>query len=81
MKPKYYKVIAFLPFYLFTFLLLTSCSDYFDVNVKDKQTTDVSYTRLSNIDQALNGVYGCLRQLPIYYWQIGCQKFSQFLYS
>ena len=70
MKPKYYKVIAFLPFYLFTFLLLTSCSDYFDVNVKDKQTTDVSYTRLSNIDQALNGVYGCLRQLPIYYWQM-----------
>lgn len=49
---------------------LAGCNDYFEVDVKDKQTTDVSYKSVANIDQALNGVYGCLRPLPVYYWQM-----------
>lgn len=49
---------------------LSSCSDYFDVDIKEKQSTKVSYNTVNNLDQALNGVYGCLRPLSTYYWQM-----------
>ena len=50
--------------------LLVSCSDYFDTEVLNKQSTETSYGTVEDIDQALTGVYGRLRPISLFYWQM-----------
>ena len=51
-------------------LLFVSCSDFLDTDLKDRQSTETSYSTVEDLDQALIGVYGCLRPLSVYYWQM-----------
>ncbi len=62
------KALAFLPFYLFTFLLLASCDDYLTEESKSSLNTDNFYQTDADKDQALTGVYGCLKPLSTYYF-------------
>ena len=73
MMTKIYKNLISLSFiicHLSFCIALIGCSDYLDIDIQEKQSTDISYNKVSNIDQALNGVYGCLRPLSKYYWQM-----------
>ena len=64
------KTIRILTTIIVAAFCIASCSDYLDIDIQEKQSTDISYNKVSNIDQALNGVYGCLRPLSKYYWQM-----------
>ena len=67
MKTRY---LLFVIFSLLFSVALTSCNDYFDTEVLNKQSTETSYSTVQDIDQALVGVYGRLRPISLFYWQM-----------
>lgn len=54
--------------------IFASCSDYLDVDPKDKNSTENFYKTEAQIDQALTGVYGGLKQVSLYALQMSEQR-------
>ena len=57
-----------------TTILVSSCSDYLDVEPKDKNSTENFYKSEAQMDQALTGVYGGLKQISLYSLQMSEQR-------
>ena len=54
--------------------IFASCSDYLDVDPKDKNSTENFYKTEAQIDQALTGVYGGLKQVSLCALQMSEQR-------
>lgn len=62
--------------------LFVSCSNFLEPEMMNKQSAEDSYNKVEDIDQALIGVYGCLRPLSLYYWQMSeCHSDNVFVNS
>lgn len=57
-----------------TTLLLVSCSDFLDTTPKDRNSTENFYQTEAQMDQALTGVYGCLKPISLYSLQMSEQR-------
>ena len=63
-------------------MLLASCNDFLEPEIMNKQSADDSYESVEDIDQALIGVYGSMRPLSLYYWQMSeCHSDNVFVNS
>ena len=62
------KVFGFIGLVVFVFhySLLTSCSDYLEVNPANALRTGTYYATESQVNDALNGLYGALKPVPKY---------------
>ena len=49
-------------------LVVTSCSDFLETPSKSSLSTGNFYKTPAQMDQALTGVYSCLKPLSIYYF-------------
>jgi starch-binding outer membrane protein, SusD/RagB family len=57
-----------------TAMVASACSDYLDVTPKDKNSTENFYKTEAQMDQALTGVYGGLKQVSLYALQMSEQR-------
>lgn len=50
--------------------VLSSCSDYLDVEVGEQKTAKNFYNNAYEMDEALNGVYSGMMSIPMYQWYL-----------
>ncbi len=68
------KSLKHLALYAATALFTASCSDYLDVKPLSSISTENFYQTEAQMDQALTGVYGCLKPIALYSLQMSEQR-------
>lgn len=61
-----WRLLAFLPFYFFTFLLFTSCDDFLDVRPKSEKVEKDLFSNADGFESAIYGVYGSMQVAGLY---------------
>jgi hypothetical protein len=66
-------VIGLLPFYLFTFLPLTSCTDYLDKEPDSDVSAEEAFKNFTNFQGFVEEIYNCIPNKESNYW---CTTFN-----